>query len=139
MVPGGGGVSGEKEEVGERIVLVENKCLIVDRSRDEDEAIEIDPKFVLQEVAKPCSAEGAIAFACNVFGGIPPFIFGQIVSDEFTDRFDVPFDAIRFLVGGAEAGSGRVDKDEVGQIENRFHIVDNFVWGGDRLPFFRGN
>ena len=80
-------------------------------------------------------ARRTIAFAKQIFGGIPATVFRQELRDEFSEGIGVRIEAkerlLLVLTGDtAEASARRVDEDEIGCIEQARAVVDEGVGRG---------
>lgn len=130
MIPGGCGVGGQKEDVGEIVALLEQRGLEVEDRGDENNAVQGDTFF--DEVAcQPCGAGSAVTLSNKEKRRGPALVTCQVEADKLGDGFDVALQVpellARFVIdGAAEAGSYRVNKDEVGVIQPRFRVVDQW-------------
>ena len=134
VIPGGGGVAGEVEGVGEVVAFTAPDGLEVEDGGDEHDAVEVDAMGVEEFAAEGGGAGGAVAFADEEFGGGPASVFGDVEADEFGDGAGVFFEAVEVFVvlgfgGAAVAGADGVDEDEVGFVEEAGFVVDELVGG----------
>ena len=132
VIPGGGGVAGEIEDVGHIRARKERKRAKVEDVGDEDDAVEVHAVMRLQVVTEGGGAERAVAFADEEFGRVPPAITADVHGDELRERFYVLVDApeilvLRFADGVAEAGADGIEEHHVGFVEQRAGIVGEFV------------
>src|SRR5207237_178569 len=84
--------------------------------REKNDAVEVDAAKVGGEDG---GAWSAVAFAEEIFGGVPAIIFGEEAADEALEGVAVGVHSVEgfrlvFAEGAAEAGAGGVDEDDVG-------------------------
>lgn len=134
VIPGGGGVAGEVEGVGEVVAFAAPDGLEVEDGGDEHDAVEIDAVGVEEFAAEGGGAGGAVAFPDEEFGGGPAGVFGDVEADEFGDGAGVFLEAVEVFVvlgfgGAAVTCADGVDEDEIGFVQEAGLVVDELVRG----------
>jgi hypothetical protein len=119
VVPGGGGEGGKREGVCLIYAWIRgwtvDAVVEAEDLREEDDAVEVDAAKVGGEDG---GAWGAVAFAEEIFGGVPAIVPGEEAADETLEGVAVGVDSVEGFAlvlaeGAAEAGAGGVDEDYV--------------------------
>ena len=100
--------------------------------------------FRLQNAGHDRGAGGAIALSKEVFGRVPTLVGGEEACNKAGKRMRVGIDPPKsfFLVLAkepAEAGAGRVDKDQVADVEQALGIVYQLIRSGISVLVVGGN
>ena len=137
-MPGGGGVGGQEEGVGQQVGLVGGDRLEIQHAGDEQESVEVNAESVAQVIGQPGGAGGAVAFAREKFGGHPAVVAGQVEPDELAHRLDVPAQSVELLgvlalLRPAVAGADRVNENQVGLVEQGVGVLDQATGGRGRI------
>ena len=135
MIPGGGRVARQVEDVGKIDAGIEGKRAEVPDGRDHNDAVQVDAVAALQQIGESGVTEGAVTFTDKEFRGVPTIVAGDVGLHELCQGTGVLIDAPKVLVlsladGFAETGADGIDENEVGAIEQTVGIVFESVGRG---------
>ena len=142
VVPRGGGHRRQRRDVGGVDARVEARAIYreieVEDRRQQDHAVQVDAEAARQFVGQDRRTRGAITFAEQVLGRIPPAVLVQELLDEAGERMRVvvhsPERLFLVLAGDArKAGAGSIDEHQVRDVEQRVRVVDHRIRRGRRV------
>ena len=132
MVPGGGGVGGEKALRDAAVVRDGSQSLEIEGGGDEDDAIERNrAEFLLAQCASHGGgARRAVTLAAQILRRVPSAMLREPESNEMCEHVGVLAYAPELLVRVAVDGPGvaradRIDEHDVRDIERRMHVRDD--------------
>ena len=94
VVPGGGGVGGQEQDVGQVVARPEARRLEVQDGRDEHDPVQVHAVALLQVAGKPGRPRGAVALADQELGRVPALVARGVQADEIAHRLDVLLEAV---------------------------------------------
>src|SRR4029077_412082 len=109
VIPGGGSVAREIEDVGHVRARMEGNRAEVEDIGDQDDAVEVHAVMLLQIVAERGGAERAVPLTDQELWRVPAAVPADVHGDELREGLYVLIDApkilvLRFADGVAEAG-----------------------------------
>src|SRR5579862_7812524 len=142
VIPGSCGIGGQREFVWQVDTGIELRAIRAEVEaqdlRKQNYTIEVEVAFGFEDIRENGGPRGAVAFAKQILGRVPASIFGEELNDEIAERICILIDSVKgfFLVlatDAAEASAGRVDEDEIADIEQAEIVVDDRVGRGGRV------
>ena len=136
VVPGGG--SEVRQLQG---VLEDSKITILlaqGTRRDKDQPAQVHAVYALKIIGQARRAPASVALPEDVLRRLPAPAAGDVQTDKFRHRFDVLPETVELLgiharLGSAKACRHRIDKHQVGNVEQRVLVVHKFIrrlWAG---------
>ena len=133
VIPGGGGIAGQQAHILHLVALILGFQPEIEDGGDEDDAVERDIIILpVQLIGHGGRAGGAIGFAAEELGCVPAVVLVQPQADELRDGLGIAVNApevfgIGLAQGMAPAGADRIDKHQIGDIEQRFGVVADVI------------
>ena len=100
--------------------------------RDKHHAIQRDHVIFQEIIGDTTRANTTVALTQNVLWRCPAFVLGQVLNDEFRDRFDVLINAPKILALAdadrfGESGTHRIDHDKVHFVDDAEIVIDALI------------
>src|SRR5512143_3371141 len=97
VVPGGGRVAGQEQDIGQVVTGMKVGGLEVQDGRDEHDPVQVHPISILQVSREAGGAGGTITLANQELGGRPALVARGVQANEITYRLDILLENVELL------------------------------------------